>query len=51
MAIFAFLAHTSEALSSLIIFHIRIITLCKTEIPRRLLHPVNVSLSGVSKVS
>lgn len=48
MVIFAFLAHTSEAFSSLIIFHIRIITLRKTEIPRHLLDSVNNSLSLVS---
>lgn len=48
MVIFAFLAHTSEAFSSLIIFHIRIITLRKTEIPRHLLDSVNNSVPLVS---
>lgn len=48
MVIFAFLAHTSEAFSSLIIFHIRIMMLCKTEIPKRLLNSVNSSLPLVS---
>jgi hypothetical protein len=39
MVIFAFLACTSEAFSSLIIFHVRIIMLCKMEIPRHVLGP------------
>lgn len=48
MVIFAFLAHTSEVFS-LIIFHIRIITLqARLKFPRHLLGSVNNSLPLVS---